>query len=212
MFSMNPASNMCLTEKSVQIISAKMEDARQTIADEYPMCYPPEPTPRHDIMNNVFHLDAASDGLKTMFVVPEPERAYALLVNKPAQAFDMLDLGHPCHGNAGHGRNAIGDHETSINLFRHFRGDLEIEKRWGDRLQGSRRREECPCFLKGDGQELFVLESMDSHGDIPADLSQVVDRVDLGHPQAFEPVYLVSINPPHGRRHRTQLAQKMSVA
>ena len=68
-----------------------------------------QPTPRHGIMHYVFHFNASLNLVKAVQMMPEAERADALLVNELMQTDYLLDLGDPSHGDASNRCDAVGD-------------------------------------------------------------------------------------------------------
>jgi len=92
--------------------AAKIKYGIQTATDEDSVNQFTEPDPRHHIMDNVGHLDAAGHGVKAVLMKPEAKRPDTLLVDKAMQRNDVLDLSYPGHGNAGHCGNLVSNDQA----------------------------------------------------------------------------------------------------
>lgn len=119
--------------------------------------------PRHDIVNVIFHDDAAFYGFEAMLVVPEGKRALTLLIDKPFHGLDMPDFSQPNHRYAQNSSDAVFDDEARMDGFRNLAPNLKVEKRRCHDLEIFRGRKKRPCFLEGHGEILGLLYAVNFH-------------------------------------------------
>jgi hypothetical protein len=84
----------------------------QPTADEEGVHPLTQPAPGHNVVNDIFHFDAAFDCRETMLMKPEAEGSEALFIDKPVKMLDMLDFGYPRHGDPCHRSDTVSDDQA----------------------------------------------------------------------------------------------------
>ena len=113
----------------------------------------------------VGHEHAAVTRLETVFVIPEPVGADALLVHETDAGVHVADFGEPVYPAGRQDPDAVGNELAGM----HRRGrakDAEFHFRRSERVEVVRSREEVPNAGGISGYELLAFKGVDHAGGV----------------------------------------------